>query len=110
LIAIRGDDSVQEEIVVVRDETPVTLQEQKIVDSYLDANETETFVFYVGSNTNFNISIDVLYGTINVTVRELKAGGSDVVIKSQIVSYGFVNIPIQKGAKMINLPTSLLNQ
>jgi hypothetical protein len=111
LIAIKGDPSVQEEVVVVRDETPLTIQEEKIVDSYLDPNDVETFIYYAGMNTNFNVTVDVIYGTVKVTIRDLKSGSANNVLKEQNVSYGYANIGVTNGANIrSNIPTNSLDQ
>lgn len=39
LIAVKGSPAVHEDLVVVRDPTPVTIREHMIVDSYLDPPE-----------------------------------------------------------------------
>ncbi len=46
LIAVKGSPAVHEDIVVVRDTTPVTIREHMIVDSYLNSPEKETFIYY----------------------------------------------------------------
>jgi hypothetical protein len=44
----------------VQDNTPVMIKDHTIVDSYLDIGEKE----------KFNLSIDVVYGRVTVTVRK----------------------------------------